>query len=83
MYKIQLKQPALIERYEFSKNSNPILRKFYKKSTINKKYFNKSIYFIFYFLIHKIIFYCNPYKNQEICINNKDMSWLKVYDLKV
>lgn len=39
MYKIQLKQPALIERYEFSKNSNPILRNFYKKSTINKKIF--------------------------------------------
>jgi len=35
MNKIQLKQPALSERYEFSQNSITILRNFYKKSTIN------------------------------------------------
>lgn len=40
MNEIQIKQPALVERYEFSKSSNPILRKFYKKSTINKKIFH-------------------------------------------
>ena len=37
MYKIQLKQLAQLDKYEFSKNSYPILRNFYKKSTINKK----------------------------------------------
>jgi hypothetical protein len=47
MNKIQLKQPAIIERYEFSKISNPILRNFYKISTINKK--NIIALFILFF----------------------------------
>jgi len=49
MNKIQLKQPALIDRYEFSKNSYPILRKFYKKSTINQNIFHNSVILFFTF----------------------------------
>jgi len=46
---IQLKQPALIGRYEFSKNSNPILRKFLKKSTIHKKKLLRVVILFFTF----------------------------------